>query len=60
MKTHPKDFTATVKATNEKIVVYRLANGNYYDSMAIGADAKPSAHIANKKEFTPDELIIHN
>lgn len=52
---------ATVKATGEKLLVYKLSGGNYYDYKNMGADLKmfpPSAPIANKKEFAPDELVI--
>lgn len=52
---------ATVKATGEKLLVYKLNSGNYYDYKSAGVDLKmfpPSAPIANKKEFTPDELVI--
>lgn len=52
---------ATVKATGEKLRVYKLKSGNYYDYDNMGADLKmfpPSAPRANKKEFTKEELIL--
>lgn len=52
------DLKATIKATGETILVYRLSNVNYYDSNAMGANIPPSAPKANKKEFKPEEITI--
>lgn len=49
---------ATVKATGEKLVVYKLHSGNWYDYDNMGAGDPPKALKAGKKEFTKDELII--
>ena len=49
---------ATVKATGEKLNVYKLKNGNYYDYDSMGANLPPSAPKAGKKEFSPTELIL--
>ena len=51
-------YEATVKATGEKISVYKLHNGNYYDYKNMGENEPPQATKAGKKEFAPDELII--
>jgi hypothetical protein len=51
-------FDATVKATNEKLIVYRLNNGNYYDYQNMGANQPPAAPKAGKKEFKADELNL--
>lgn len=56
---NPK-IEATVKATGEKLIVYRKHNGNYYDYEKMGANELPSAPKANKKEFTKDELTLGN
>lgn len=48
----------TVRATGEKLNVYKLQNGNYYDYDAMGAGDPPTAHKADKKEFTKNELSI--
>ena len=53
-----KTIEATVKATGEKLTVYKLGNGNYYDYKAMGASEPPTASKAGKKEFTPSELTI--
>jgi len=50
------DRKAIVIATGEEVVVYRLQTGNYYDSKNWPENKPPSARLANKKEFTPDEL----
>lgn len=49
---------ATVKATNEQLIVYKMKNGNYYDWDAMGENQLPTASKAGKKEFIKDELII--
>lgn len=49
---------ATVKATGEKVIVYKLNNGNYYDYERMGANEHPTASKAGKKEFAKDELIL--
>ena len=49
-------LTATIKATGERIRLYKLNNGNYYDFDNMGANQPPSAPKANKKEFTKDKL----
>lgn len=51
---------ATVKATGEKLIVYKLHNGNYHDYENMGMDKPPAAAKAGKKEFTKSELIIEN
>lgn len=51
-------YEAIIKATGEKITVYKLRNGNYYDRLAMGENEKPFAQKANKKEFAPEELQI--
>jgi len=53
-----KELKATIKATSEKITVYRLNNGNYFDFENMGANMPPSAVKAGKKEFKESELII--
>ena len=49
---------AIIKATNEKINVYRLNNGNYYDYDNMGENMPPAAIKSGKKEFSKDELNI--
>ena len=49
---------ATVKATGEKLNVYKLHNGNFFDYDNMGGNMPPSAAKAGKKEFAPEELII--
>lgn len=51
-------YEAIIKATDEKIIVYKLRNGNYYDFNNMSSSEPPSAPKANKKEFLPNELTI--
>jgi hypothetical protein len=55
-----KVHKATIKETNETINVYKLNNGNYYDYDNMGEHQPPSAILAKKKEFKPNELIIQS
>ena len=50
---------ATIKATGEKLNVYSLRNGNYYNYDNMGSGKPPSAIKAGKKEFKKDELIFN-
>lgn len=50
---------ATIKATGEKIKVYRLENYNWYDYDAINDSINPTAPKAGKKEFEKKELIFN-
>jgi len=51
---------ATVKATNEKINVYLLNDGDYYDYDNMSERLPPSAPKANKKRFKKEELTLRN
>ena len=53
-----KQLDATVKSTGEKLTVYKLQNGNYYDFEAMWHNEPPSAPKSGKKEFSPSELTI--
>lgn len=54
-------YNATVRATGEKLTVYKLIQaGTFYDYDNMGGDKPPAAMKAGKKEFRPDELIIHD
>ena len=50
----------TIKATGEKINVYLLNRGTYYDYENMGEHLPPSAIKAGKKEFNKKELIFIN
>lgn len=55
-------FTVLIKETNEKVIVYKLKNGNFYDFENMAKNLPPTAKEAGKKEFTPNEvttLTIH-
>lgn len=52
-------YKAKVLATSERIKVYELANGNWYDYEHQEQDKPPIAVKANKKEFSPDELQVN-
>ena len=52
-------YKAKVLATGEKLIVYKLANSNWYDYENQEQDKLPVAVKANKKEFTPDELELN-
>lgn len=55
---------ATIKKTSEKLRVYKLTQlgtdgeCKYYDYDNMGADKKPSAPKADKKEFEKQELEL--
>jgi len=51
-------FLARIIETEEKIVVYRLQNGNYYDRANMSEALPPNAQKAGKKEFSPEEVEI--
>jgi hypothetical protein len=50
-------FEATVKETGEKITVYKMNSGKYYDYDKMGVHEIAQSKTG-KKEFRPDELII--
>lgn len=52
-------YKAKVLATNERIKVYELANGNWYDHDNMEQDLPPAATLANKKEFETGELQLN-
>ena len=52
-------YKAKVLATGERLKVYELANGNWYDYENQEQDKLPVAVKANKKEFTPNELELN-
>ncbi len=52
-------YKAKVLDTNERLTVYKLANGNYYDYEAMEHELPPSAVKANKKEFRANELQLN-
>ena len=52
-------YKAKVIETSERIKVYKLANGNWYDHDNQRQDLPPAAPKAGKKEFTPDELELN-
>ena len=52
-------YKARVIATAERLKVYRLANGNWYDYDNQEQDKPPVAVKANKKEFSSDELQLN-
>ena len=52
-------YKAKVLATGEKLTVYKLANGSWYDHENMEQDAPPAAPKANKKEFRPNELQLN-
>ena len=51
-------YQATVKETGEKITVFKLSDGDYYDFDNMGEHQPPQATKAGKKKFKPEELII--
>jgi len=46
---------ATIKETGEKINVYQLSGGKYYDYDAMGENQPPTSKLG-KKEFDKKEL----
>jgi len=52
-------YKAKVLATAERLTVYKLANGNWYDYENQGQDKPPTAVRADKKEFRTDELQLN-
>lgn len=48
-------YQATIKTTGERITVYKLNSGNYYDYDRMGAK-EPAQSKTGKKEFTPQQL----
>ena len=52
-------YKAKVIDTGERLKVYKLANGNWYDYDNMDKDAPPSAVKANKKEFSAEELQLN-
>ena len=52
-------YKAKVIDTSERLKVYRLANGNWYDYDNQEQDKPPIAVNAGKKEFLPDELQLN-
>ena len=38
---HPKDKSATIKATGQNVTVYKLANGNWCDAVNCKTQYKP-------------------
>ena len=52
-----KVIEATGRATGEKIQVYKLNNGNYYDFKNMGCHMPPCS-TTGKKEFEKSELIV--
>lgn len=52
-------YKAKVLATNERLKVYKLANGNWYDYDGMEQDKPPTAVKADKKEFSAKELQLN-
>ena len=52
-------YKAKIKETGERLKVYELANGNWYDYDNQEQDKPPTAVKANKKEFRPGELQLN-
>ena len=50
------EWMVKILATGEVIRVYRLTNGNYYDSEKMAENKPPKAIKAGKKEFFPLEI----
>ena len=52
-------YKAKVLATGERLKVYELANGNWYDFDGMEQDKAPTAVKARKKEFNSNELQLN-